>query len=433
MGLCTDVTAAVRKSVLAAVTALSLFGSAEAKEPSLDDIVDNRKISLLFENPLASFDANAHAWYTATQLTGKLNDTIQEQSDEFSIRLAQLAGTMYLNLAATYYSHEFAHNMRSFDMGHNALRLSFTKFRRGIPSVTGNIHESSELILDGEIFNAVSGVNQVEYDTSLLWKQGLNDWDECVAFELAKLAKTSYILSKWQPQTAEGMSHDIYDYVSLMKAKADEGTLIIQVDIPHPYTIPGDSQEYVYHTIDTRIISRRDHDKTVSREELLYRSLAADALSLHTWWAIAHPIAYLCDVDIGQPVLGDAEIHPPLVNHYLTSYGDFFNVSVRAEKPKIELSVATSFGLSSFDSVRFGGAVSFPPLGSLVAVTLEPFAYLTVNSGLTGQSVGARVNVEHQGFQFWMKPEYNHNDPLENLVKGKRDGFSVHGGIEVNF
>ncbi len=132
-------------------------------------------------------------------------------------------------------------------------------------------------------------------------------------------------------------------------------------------------------------------------------------------------------------------ITPPLVSHYLTPKGSFFDIS-SAVNPGTRSPVLVSIGADvdwigagDVDRLRFGAVVC--ELGT-AWISVDPFLFVTTDRALAykGISCGADLRVKlDPDICLRLRMEYSENDVVENVVKAEANGVSFVLGVEYWF
>jgi len=179
----------------------------------------------------------------------------------------------------------------------------------------------------------------------------------------------------------------------------------------------------------------------LSKSDFLTQALIADLGSLHTWSSFASIKNFINDASASTEVptlkFGSLEITAPLISHYLTNNGAFYNLTFVInphDESNLELilgrdadfiagQVNSSRGGLKLNNVHFGRA------------KISPFVFLTSYGGQKkGFSYGAELAVPIlENVDFKLLFENNEADILENKIKGKSEGWSTTFGMTYKF
>ncbi len=256
----------------------------------------------------------------------------------------------------------------------------------------------------------IAGLNQEEFNAYTVFINGINGStvDNSVSFLMTKLWDIGYNVRSGEETNRD----DVKEYIRLLNKKGID-------------------------------LSKNDH---------LAQALLADALSLQTWRSILDVYNYLVKGKrTTEPFtfnLFGKEFTPPLINHYLTPEGSFYNISSVVSpngKNPIEIAVGTDvdfIGDGKVDSFRIGGQYNNLKLfESKYFPSLSPYAYLNTNKSLDyeGFSAGVKASLPIKQavvpvkLALWGKAGYDKDDVLENTVKGKDKGFNAVLGLTAKF
>jgi hypothetical protein len=393
-------------------------------------VLPERRVSLDFANPLLTYEANANALYSLTQMVGLLGGRRESDADRSVLARTALAlGTVYLTAALNYYSHEIAHEYEDREYGfrtgfHVDINDWGLGWPRYAPRPVGGIW--APWFRDADRFKLfVDGFNQNEYSSRTTWE------GSCRASAIAIQDASLGFLSKLS---------DVY----LTSQAGLEDDWPTWVDDPYVDMLGMAQLEGRWADVDVYVLSLRNRGITLGKRDYLVQALVADLLSWHTWESILCMADY---VRTGQryrktgtwPLAGGHEITPPLISCYLTPLGTYYDMAsfldpAGAHPMKITLGTDVDFiGDGDVDRWRFG--LQYFNLG-WERLRFHPFVYLNSRKSLRyeGISVGLETYVEvSPGYDLRIKLEHNDGDIVENTVKGKDKGFGAVFGIDARF
>lgn len=429
-------------------------------------------------NLLDGFDPNTKAWYSTTQLIGKGSDVIGIRAglDDYLLgRLAQVALLSYLNHGASYYFHEMAHDYEDRKVGRQKSSppgIDFSDWSTGVPAFVQTGGYFDPVFQEKQYVRSwVNGLNQEEFQAYALYKEQARkkclNFDDAISFLGAKTADSVYIAvanqlkglhvnedvdykaieNVWLPGDDvyalpptlrnQGLWNDIDAYLHHLHRQGVYDLYRIYLSGPPPATVPPEAWD-----------PRREGIE-MKRKQLLMQFIVADALSLRTWESVYAIANYLV---IGErnikPVaitLGRTEITPPLITHYLTPRGSFYNTNALvniAGKHPLEINFGTDI-----DAVLGPGKVRHFRAGCQLdlahekddggGVHFRPFVYLNFDrhaKKYAGYSTGAELTIGARGkFELGARFEQNEHDIVENTVKGKEKGPNVSVGVKIEY
>lgn len=395
-------------AVLALASWLDEYGL--AFEDTSPPLRHERHIVLDLSGPMDDAESNARLWLSLNQLFGKGSDLSAERhgwDGRPEGRIGQLLALGYLNLLIGYYSHEFGHARVDRALGPYEWSIDLRDWSMGWPVYHGygcRSTDSSE-----EIRSVAGGLNQEEYDAYLMHEKTLQSisFDEGFAFICRKLSDVTY---------------DTY---------AD-----FNPDVDHE----GDVWRY------KRCLSKRGIH--LSDEAFLLQAVIADLLSVKLWDSFRALRNYAMRGERTTRCttfnLRGVEITPPLVNFYMTPDGGFYNfvcfLNPAGRKP-VEIALGTDvdfIGDGKLDRLRVGAEYN-----DLRPWVMEPcprigvFAYLDVDRsdlGRRGLSAGVDISCPvTEKSTFVGRYEFNTNDVVENVAKGKKNGSRISLGLGWRF
>ncbi|MDP2909217.1 MAG: hypothetical protein Q8N77_05405 [Nanoarchaeota archaeon] len=394
--------------IVQALTAKPLESIIQEKQELKEkkEAMPERKLILDFASPVSSFEANSNLWYSANQLFGKGSDflgTRLELDKSLLGRFTLLSADVYRSLWLRMASHELSHIKEGKKYGSYESRFEMNSL---LDLANNFIKKFNYKPTDQELVKErIAGINQDEFNSYNLFKNSIDRlaFDDGISFLLSKLWDIGY---------------------NLYPCESSE---------------LGDVSSYVNHLNKKGIsLSTKDH---------LLQSVLADALSIQTWDSLKAVYNYF---KTGERTikstalnLSGTTVTLPLINHYLTENGSFYNLSsfIRLkEKKLIELSLgidADFIGGGKVDCLRFGGQYSDLDLGEHKYIpTVSPFAYINTTKSLNyqGFSVGIEAKLPvTKTTKLRAKVEYNHDDMIENRIKGKDEGLNFVAGLYVQF
>ncbi|PIN80635.1 hypothetical protein COV11_03680 [Candidatus Woesearchaeota archaeon CG10_big_fil_rev_8_21_14_0_10_30_7] len=362
--------------------------------------VPKRELKLDLQNPVTNFEANSNYWYSADQIVGKGSDVLYEN---WKNNLATKGGAFFLDWYATHFFRFLTH-----ELGHVREGKRYGEFKTGwdgnhwVDFNQNFIKEYQHEHTDEQFFQAaISGLNQDEHNSYMTFKNNLDRLSVHDAF--------CFLSNKW---------YDV-DYI-MTGPPAEEG---------------GDPANYI----------ERLNDKGINLElrDYFLQAIVADTLSLQTWDSLEVIGDYLAfGATSKKPFmfrLGRTLFTPPLINHYLTTKGSFYNITSIINpnnSQSTELSFATPvnfIGDGKVDKYRLGGQLNNIPVGKY---QFSPFYYVTTNTKFNHEGYSAGFELKKQlnkSVDFRVKLEHNDKDLLENSVKGEREGFNVVLGFDIKF
>ncbi|MBW3001299.1 hypothetical protein KY341_05470 [Candidatus Woesearchaeota archaeon] len=407
-----------------------------------------RELILSLKNPLTDLEANSNLWYSANQLLGRANDYLGIRAGLDKNIFARL-GLSFLAFwngdIIRHYSHEIAHDQLLEKKGVNkGIHLDFTRWRDGFPWCPTYVQKvSMEDFLDFsniEYFRHVAnGFNQNELNTRTAWEnntlEGKLDMYKSAAYLMAKLDDLDYILG-----------------VGFKEERLYRRELNVVSFILNYHNTP------LWNDVDQYIGLLYNNCVDLTKEEFFGQALATDILSWHTWESMISVGKYILKGErTSKPftfkINKHIEITPPFINLYLTPDGSYFDMNLFVN-PSKKHPIKFSFGMDSdfirpnekfidygkteypagkVNHLRFGGQM-YNITVPLTNLKLSPYGYLNTNRGFEykGFSIGTELKVPVKDtFKIWGRAEYNKDDLIENLIKGEKNGFNLHIGLEI--
>ncbi len=378
-------------SAIVSLGALLSLNSAGAQE---------RKLTIDFGDPTINFDVNSNTWYALDQLTGKGSDLLYDNwRRTFLARTSALAVDNYFTHLFKFLSHELGHDEAVRRYG--GVSASF-KFKDPIFLNEGYKRKLKyEPSLEQDLEIAVGGLNHDEYNSYLTFKNN-----------------TEFI--------------SVHDGVSFLWNKVYD---LGYAKYGYPLEEGGDPEIYIYLLNEQGI--------ELSKGDYINQAKLADMLSMQTWDSFEAIANYIFRGELNKKTtkfyIKGKFITPPIINHYLTTKGSFYNITSIIDtkgKNPVELSFATPvnfIGDGEVKNYRAGGQVNNLRLGEY---KFSPFYYVDTDLSFnhTGYSTGLQVNKQLKGnVDLRFKVEHNNNDLLENVVKGEDEGWNFVVGIDVKF
>jgi len=411
------------------VATLLAAGSCTPYYAVAPSVLPERRVSLDFANPLLTFEANANATYSLTQMVGLLGGGRPSDADRSVwTRSAVALGTVYLTAALRHYSHEIAHEYEGREYGlFSGGHVDLSDWGDGWPIYVQPVYDPLvAFISEDDLFKSyLDGLNQNEYDSRVTWVRS------CRASAMAIQDASLGFLGKLT---------DVY-HVLHVGLEDDWPTW---VDDPYVDMVFMAQNSGRQSDADLYVLSLRNRGITLRKRDYLAQALIADLLSWHTWEGIFCVADYL---RTGQRYRktrtlrfkNGHEITPPLISCYLTPLGTYYDMAsfldpAGAHPMKITLGTDVDFiGDGDVDRWRFG--LQYFNLG-WERLRFHPFVYLNSRKSLRyeGISVGLETYVEvSPGYDLRIKLEHNDGDIVENTVKGKDKGFGAVFGIDARF
>jgi len=437
-----------KKTLIAGLVLGSLLGSG-AKGVNAQERINSmpkRTIVLDMKNPLDTFEANSNAWYSLSQLAGKGNDLIGKKGklDNYLLgRGALFVADYYFTAALEYYSHEIAHDFEfrkkgiknGFNLDSKNMRNAFSLvhldsyFNLPYPEYMQKPSSYLRLYEDEEAFfrNIVNGLNQDEFNAKTNWENSISkkylDFCDATSFLATKFKDVSYVSGNFEDRRPDQRNFSLEEFVQ------------------HNF---NDEKKNLWRDDDLYTNYLYNKGINLSKKDYFKQALTADLLSVHTWDSMKGIWNYLLKGKRSTKTtlfeVGKTKITPPLINHYLTSNGSFYDAT-SVINPRGKNSVKLSLGIDAdfigegeVNHLRFGGEYQNIDVGK---VKISPFIYVnTARSNLDykGFSAGAKASLPvSKNVHLRSKVEYNQNDILENAVKGEENGFNFVAGIEKSF
>jgi hypothetical protein len=371
------------------------ISNAQPKEPRIP-----REIKIDFSDPEENFESNSNLWSSLDQITGKEMDVLYKNwNSGFLARLSALAVGSELNYLTDFVSHEGAHNREMKRYGDASASFKLNKLWELNKNVVRTKRYTSTL--EQHLNAVVAGLNQNEYNSYLTFKNNLDTLSvhDSLSFFMNKIYDVGYILSG--PRAAEG----------------------------------GDPENYIFLL--------NEQDINLSKKNYLAQAWLADLLSVQTADSLETIHHYLSDgILTKKPTriyFGRIAVTPPLINHYLTNKGSFYNIT-----SIVGATGRTSAELSFANPINFlgGGEVGNYRAGLQInnmrfaGFKISPSYHFDTNlsSHQTGHAAGLQINKSlRNNIDLRLKVEHNQNDLLENVVKGEKNGWNLVVGVDVRF
>lgn len=458
------------------VKAIDAFVEKEAKKlPKRKLAIDFFTVTPLDDSdanaltPLDNFDANAKAWYSINQVLGKGSDLLERElnldNDIFG-RLGQVAVLSYLNYMTEYYSHELAHSYETIKSGWSPkARLNWSDWRVGFPKYEAETAVEIFYNLFPDKYSKskepekryartiTSGLNQDELNAYAVHKNSVLKrnltFDEAFSFLITKNLDEGYILFG----TKGGLNYKA-DYKPINYLEATFSQSI------RNRGLWNDIDMYLHHLHRKGLYRAQEDDYynlfmewnentnfkgiELTKKELLLQAMIADMFSAKTYDGIMSIYNYLVKGKRStKPVtinLGRTEITPPLIIHYLTKDGSFYNTNAFvniAGKMLLEANLGTDvdfIGHGKVRHLRTGGQLHTMNNG----ISFRPFLYLNSTRGrifaYTGVSAGIEITLGvPDTLEVIVKLGFNENDIVENDIKGKNNGLEVNAGLNITY
>ncbi|MCK4670095.1 MAG: hypothetical protein KAT43_02735 [Nanoarchaeota archaeon] len=437
-----------------------------------NNLPGRRFIADFTKSPLDDFDANSKAWYSINQLLGRGNDLLARELklDKHILgRIGQVAVLSYLNYTTEYYSHELAHNYETRKKGwFDGVRLDWSDWSMSFPkyrspayakwlynsfSFYNSLYGRAEKEEKEYIRTITNGLNQDELDAALVHRESVLKknltFDEAISYLIPKNLDWGYILIS----TKGGLNYKA-DYKPL-------GTLMNNDEsTADPNIFPSVYNQGLWNDIDTYLhhLHRKGFYRAhwswgpnidfkgieLTKKELFFQALIADALSIKTYDSIKSLYNYIVKGERNtKPFtfnLGRTEITPPQISHFLTKDGSFYDTNAFfniAGKILFEANLGTDvdfIGCGKVRHLRTGGKLHMQNKG----INFRPFLYLNSSRGkifqYKGIAAGLEMAIGSPGmFEIFAKIGFNENDMIENDVKGKPNGFDFSAGLKITY
>lgn len=368
----------------------------EIKDVKKEQTLPNREVSFYFNNLLTNFEAGTYFLNSMHEVKSYgLNQIVSQAKNRKISRVGIVTIDFLLSSFLKFLSQEFGYIREGKKYGDFNVSLNFRK--NGLLRKQFNYYPTTD-----EYLNYISGgFNNNEYDSYLLYKNSTNEltFDKAMSFLVTKLANLdNYFSFRFEEYKKAGKV-----YVDTLKLKG---------------------------------INLSDND-------FFTQSILADLFSLHTWYSIIAVKNYISNdnkiYQVPMLKLGRVELTPPLINHYLTNRGGFYNLTSIINpnsKHSLELSLGTSadfIGAGEVDVFRTG--LKYNNLLSN-KLKLSPFLALTSNKKTRSNNFSYGIEAKLKllkNTSLLFKTEYNKNDILENEIKGKNNGWSTSFGISIKF
>jgi len=426
-----------------------------------------RTLVLDFANsPLTNFEPNAKIWYSINQLLGKGNDLLAKElhlDSHILGRIEQITLLNYISYTTEYYSHEFAHNYESQKKGFtNGIKIDWKDWSMGFPKCIENGASSRlyNLFISGSSYDekeekeylrgVTNGLNQDETDAALIHtettlKKSLS-FDEATTYLIPKNMDMWYILVS----TKGGINYEA-DYKPINEINAEYSLSIKNQNLDN------DIDKYLHH-LHRKGLYRDGPPNYIwwwgedtnfkgielTKKELLLQAMIADFLSTKTYDSIMAVYNYLIKGErTTKPTtihLGRTEITPPLISHYLTKDGSFYDTNMFISivgKYLLEANLGTDvdfIGHGKTRHFRTGGKLHMRDTG----INLRSYLYLNSSRGKNfaykGVSAGIEISVGQPGmWEVLVEIGFNENDLIENDIKGKENGIDFSAGLNLRY
>ena len=396
-----------------------------------------------FANPLRGYEANTLLWFSAAELgCAGIQKLGAERHLESSLagRVVLLSLSGYLTNAASYYSHEIAHE---FDVvrGTPHLWIDLSDWSHLVPRLV--LNHWTDYYTDQEIMSihdtGTAGLEVVRRQTRIS-AAGLiqNELDAQL------VSRLSACDGRMMPQRAVSLiANHVYEFSYNLLNGHDQIDLWPQ------------GRQVVIH--DNDIVGYAGHMQELgiafSRDDWLLSSALAFFASASTWNSVRAVARYLRGGDEGVPNISfklpnGSSVSPPDFFLFPTIRGLFLQselhvAGVFREDDGLRVDVGT--GLDSFganrtgyvDLIRVGGA--YDALGISIASVrfdLVPFGYCDVTRALdyTGYCTGLTVNAPlGRRACLSARIESSEDDMLSQTILNKEEGMTILMVLGVGF
>ncbi len=404
---------------------------------------ENRFILVPFSNPLHDFDANTMTWFSATQLFNKGVDFLADKTNlKNSVygRVGHLFLILYFSHAASYYSHEVAHQINNRRKNQH-FWLDLSDWSRLVPNFVfndwkdkygaDNYSELRRVLANPETRKLHILISVAGFYQNLLNSRHIN--------HLSEIDGSTSI---------EGSIFYIYNHIMplvynvkwgsdpVIISRLAEGLVRIQ---------RNDVTGYIYYMKNSGI--------DISRYYWSHYSGLAFFLSGQTINAVRSLYHYLLKGDektrnVRIPIGNRASLTLP--NFYL--YPSILGLYLETEfclsdmlKTGNRLFITFGTGLDSFgarrtgpvDNLRVGGEYHCINVKiSMLSMNLSPWGYLHFTQGNEhlGHSVGVNILTELKGpFRLFTRLEHSREDMIEQVIKNKEEGLNMLWAMEVSW
>ncbi|MEK6858103.1 MAG: hypothetical protein AABX39_05945 [Nanoarchaeota archaeon] len=359
-----------------------------------------REIKIDFADPEENFEANSNLWYSLDQVIGKETEVLYKNwRENFGKRLLGLAINGELIYINDFVSHEDAHNREMKRYGDATAKFEFNSLLELNKNVIR--YKKYESTLEQHLSAVVAGLNQNEHNSYMTFKNNLDT--------LSVHDSVSFFMNK------------AYDLFYIVTGPAGE--------------TGGDPENYINFL--------NEQDISLTKKDYFVQAWLADLFSVQTADSLETIHHYLADGQLTKKptrmYFGNIAVTPPLINHYLTTKGSFYNITSivgATGKTSAELSFATPINFLGGGEVgNYRAGLQINNLRAL-GLKLSPSYHFDTNlSGQqTGYSAGLQINKSlRKNVDLRVKAEYNKDDLLENIVKGEDNGWNFVVGVDVRF
>jgi len=457
------IAASLALSASVILSAIDVKAQENSAEPKLESkSMPKRRIDVPvfsnsnWANPSDSFDANTQDWHSVNQLLGKANDFcgITLGLDDYLLgRIGLFAFGSALLLPPNYFSHELAHSYYSRWNGKDAFDVSFGFFKNTVEPINFGRHVGyvtssgaygieefglgfmrvsnttdaslfkNKNDLSAYTFNNVAGLNQQELNVAYLHEQFAKEnkifFDQSVNFILNRFFTLGYV--------AFGNSLPVEKVEDL-------------------YALSAVSDSAGYRAG----LKLKGHN--ISQDNLLLESIIPVVLSFDTFNSFKSIENYLGgDRRTTTPKsisLGSCDLLFPLVSHYFTPDGGFYNATLflnpndkSVSLLEGQIGVDTKFvSGGDLNVLRFGGKVHGIKLAEKMPFILSPFAYVNVSKApleykgvLTGVDISVQLSKAPFSCSLNGQIEYSNNDLIETIIKREKEQGSFSLGVSLWF
>jgi len=405
------------------------------------DSVSRLGLLLPASNPLKGFDANLYAWHTASELMFAGSEWLDERtglSGSKPGRFSFLLLSAYLNYAASYYSHEVAHqflNREDF-----AFRVDITDwYPHMVPEFV--FSENGVEFWGEEILKRYRAGDKKDYllKALLTFEAGLYQEKLNARFAAmnSSLRKSTSVSAAFR-----FVNNGLSDFVYLLHGRNDRVNL--EEDMGYLW--------YNYNDINGYVTTMMDMGILISSDDWLISSGLAFFASGQTWNSVRALYHYFMS---GEKQLENLSFkageryETSLPNFYLfpTVRGLYLETECFVhsdEKGSGTFRFGLGTGLDSFglnqtgpvDRLRVGGAYYSYRIGiPRFPLTVSPFCYFNFDRSMKhrGQSLGFELQTPSwRSFSLYARFEHNRNDIEEQLIKNKDEGMYILTALEIN-
>jgi len=404
---------------------------------------ENRFILVPFSNPLHGYDANTITWFSATQLLNTGADFLADKTNlKKSVcgRVSHLILILYLSHAASYYSHEVAHQINNKRKNQH-FWLDLSDWSQLVPKFVFNNWKDKYDVDNYLELRRVLANPEVKKFHILKNEAGFYQ-------NLFNSRLINYFSEIYGNTSIEGAVFYIYNHIMPFVYHLRWGLdpVIISRFAETFVRIHGnDVTGYIYYMNKSGI--------HISRDDWLYFSGLAFFLSGHTINAVRSLYNYLAEGDestrnVRIPIGSRTSLSMP--NFYL--YPSILGLYLETEfclsdilKAGNRLFITLGTGLDSFgarrtgpvDNLRVGGEYYCINIRiAKLAMALSPWGYLHFTQGNEhlGHSIGVNMLTELTGpFRLFTRLEHSREDMIEQVIKNKEEGFNMMWAMEVSW